>query len=279
MIQVRAVRAGFRGCGAHSWIARNIKTGALAIRGHQCSHHVCPWCARKRAADLAERTSRWIGRPALYDWRLITLTLRSSDQSLRTQVKHLWTSFRRLRQTRLWSSTQSYGRAHLELTYNQKLGQWHPHLHCLCKGRYMPVRRLSSAWSTASSGSTIVDVRRVRDSAVAATYVTKYIAKPCGDFSCELPLSAAIDLTIAARRLRWVHQFGDGPPFPKPVPAQAENANANWQFIAPLSQTIREARTPGGRWQRGLLRELGYGRELAQFTKHVQLTLHLSLPP
>ena len=125
---------------------------------------------------------------------MITLTLRSSLAPLPTQLDLLRQSFRRLRQTLLWRQTQRGGFAIIEVTWNPKLGCWHPHLHVLSEGSFINQRELSKGWKGSSRGSFIVDVRAVKSGTGTAEYLSSYLSK--SDF-----------LEAIADDERWVEYF------------------------------------------------------------------------
>jgi hypothetical protein len=60
-----------------------------------------------------------------------------------------------------------------------KSAHWHPHLHILCRGNYLPAAELSREWHVATGDSYIVDVRLVNSPDEASSYVAKYVSKPC----------------------------------------------------------------------------------------------------
>jgi hypothetical protein len=105
------------------------------------------------------------------------LTLRSTDAPLRDELDRLYNAFKRLRSSRWWKGLVLGGVAFLELTYNDKRRQWHPHLHLIVQGRYVPHADLSREWHKRTGDSFIVDVRAVRSNDEVTSYVTKYVSK------------------------------------------------------------------------------------------------------
>lgn len=197
-------------------------SGDYRVITSACGQRICPHCAERLALDFAERTELWMRGTSPRSWRLITLTLSASRAPLSEQIKRLRASFRRLRQQRIWQRTQDYGRAHIEVTYNAQTDAWHPHLHVIAKGRYIPQRSLSRAWLRATDDSYVVDVRQINSPAQAAKYVTKYVAKPTSVDGETFPLERAVELVESGNKARWIIAYGDGPPFPEPPPAEVE---------------------------------------------------------
>lgn len=163
-----------RDCGRYMHAAATTDGEARLVIG-PCRNRACPTCARhtsQRAAARIEELMQVIDCP-----RMLTLTIRSGDTPLAEQLKHLWESFRRLRQTRLWRDTQRGAIAVIECTLNLKTRQWHPHLHVILDGDYVPQPVWSTTWTTASGGSPVVDIRLIRSRKAAATYVASYLTK------------------------------------------------------------------------------------------------------
>lgn len=140
-----------------------------------CRNRACPTCqmhkSQRLAASIEEAISR-IDTP-----RLLTLTIQSGEKPLREQIDHLWASYRRLRQQRLWRASQRGAIAVMEITLNLQTQQWHPHLHIIIDGDFIQQKQWSAAWEKASEGSPIVDIRLIRSKKQAASYVASYVAK------------------------------------------------------------------------------------------------------
>jgi hypothetical protein len=68
----------------------------------------------------------------------------------------------------------------LELSRNRETGAWHPHLHVLFEGNYLPHAVARDAWHSVTGDSYIVDVRAIRTVAQACGYVVKYATKATG---------------------------------------------------------------------------------------------------
>lgn len=164
-------------CGRGAWIFIHAETRKLRIVANKCGLRYCPRCSRRLRARLADEMSSAMKNHPEYSWRFVTLTLQSSAAPLRDQISFLRASFRRLRQQALWSASQDFGWAVVELTYNEESHLWHPHLHVVTKGRWIPQASLSLAWAKASNGSSIVDIRGIKRNSDAIGYITKYVGK------------------------------------------------------------------------------------------------------
>jgi hypothetical protein len=168
-------RRAFARCGSHTWVLYNEHVPDLyrVVRG-TCHDRFCRPCAAERAARIRDNLRKnWNGRP----FRFVTLTLAHTDDLLSTRVNHLLASFRRMRQRGWWRGHVVGGIAFLEIGLGRTDGLWHPHLHVICQGRYMPQHQLATLWEESTGDSRVVDVRLVTDFAAAASYITKYVSK------------------------------------------------------------------------------------------------------
>lgn len=142
----------------------------------RCRCRACPLCAVHRQRQTEKRinsiTETWD------NMRHVVLTLQSTTESLDDQLDLLISSYRRLRQSIMWKATVVSAIATVEVTLNIETGMWHPHLHILTTGEYLPQKELSNQWLMASSGSSIVWIGAVHSRKTAAKYISKYIAKP-----------------------------------------------------------------------------------------------------
>lgn len=170
----------------------------------RCKHRLCPYCAQHRATTVQDRVLATIA-----EWdsvRHVVLTIRSSDAPLAAQLDHLLASYRRLRQTVVWRETSTAAMATVEITHNPNTGQWHPHLHVLATGSYIPHAELRSAWATATQGSTIIYLSRVDSRRAAARYISKYVAKPAE--IADLPPASLAEYLAATRGRRLLIATG-----------------------------------------------------------------------
>lgn len=111
-------------------------------------------------------------------FRFVTLTIKTTDLTLTEAVGKLYRSFAALRRTRLWQDKVRGGCAVCEIKPRASGEGWHPHLHLVTQGSFLPHKALSKVWFKITGDSFIVDVRYGHDVDNAAAYVTKYIGKP-----------------------------------------------------------------------------------------------------
>lgn len=169
----------------------------LALCGNKCRDRFCLPCQKERAALIANHLISLLeGEPA----RFITLTLAHRNEPLKDTLDRLYKDYAKLRRTGLWMRTVRAAAATLEITYNRDRGEWHPHLHILARGRYVPHADLKAAWHKITGDSFIVDIRYVKDQSRAAQYVAKYAAKAQNGTYSTHP--AALEEALAALKGR-----------------------------------------------------------------------------
>lgn len=178
--------------------------GAVGAVWFRCRDRLCPLCARLRSRQVAERVAAACKQAD--DLRFITLTMRSSDEPLRVQLDRLYDCLRRFRRTDEWKQYVVGGVACVEVTWNAKRSQWHPHLHIIADGKFWPKPSLSRAWHAITGDSFIVDIKPVRSRKEAAAYVAKYASKPpqLGSW----PDDVVQDYAAAFHRRRMILTFG-----------------------------------------------------------------------
>lgn len=128
---------------------------------------------------------------------MITLSTRNC-QHLGMGIRHLISSFRKLRQQSFWKRYCSGGATIIEIT--GKKGDWHPHLHVLCYSEYLPWKQLHAKWLSASGGLGVYISAIPKGKALV--YVTKYITK------CEVPEGDLRLVSDEIRKYRLFQRFG-----------------------------------------------------------------------
>ncbi len=225
-----------RECGSVVWLQHD-NFGNYRLVANGCKNRWCPRCHSSAFARQRRRIKRMIAKTATHTLRFITLTLRHTDAPLAEQLTHLTGSFRRLRQTRIWKSKVDYGAAVIELAYNKSRRQWHPHLHIIASGRFLPQKALSRCWCKATDGSSIVDIRRVKNPSEASKYLAKYMCKNPPVERWPEPIERAREIVQATHGRRLVLNFGRWPDVTgDDLPAET------WHNIAPLSWVAARAR-------------------------------------
>jgi hypothetical protein len=95
----------------------------------------------------------------------------------------------------------------VEVTFNPTTQQWHPHLHPITSGSYMPQDVLSRKWKAITGNSPIVHIKAIPDAEIVAGYVSKYAAK-CMDNSVFENQDKLSELLVALGGRRFCLTFG-----------------------------------------------------------------------
>lgn len=174
--QTMARRTSFSDCGHGAYVLRSCDNpNKYRLAGSTCHDRFCTPCATERSRTIATNVAARLGTDGC---RFVTLTVREGADGLRPAIAHLYASFRRLQRKRFWSSRVTGGVAFLEIKWNEATARWHPHLHCLTHGKFMPQRDLSNLWRQITGDSFIVDIRACKGATAITRYVTKYASKP-----------------------------------------------------------------------------------------------------
>lgn len=195
----------FETCGSSWWVlASTTRPGVYKLIRDYCHDRWCSPCAALRSDTIAGNLLAALhGRSA----RLLTLTIRGRDERLADLLRRLLTSFRRLRRLPLWRQRVEGGVAVLEVTRNPDTAAWHPHLHCLITGKFIPQDQLADEWERCTGDSRVVDIRWVSDRNAATKYVTKYLTKPIEHDVIRYP--PALDEAVTALRgTKQLYTFG-----------------------------------------------------------------------
>lgn len=171
-----ARRNNYGRCGASWWIQRH-RTDPTRFRTvmDRCHDRFCTPCSVDRRETVRRNLS---GKLDNRPHRLLTLTIRHHQESLRDLTNRVMTCFRKLRQRALWKQRVTGGAAFLEVNYNADANTWHPHLHVILEGHYLPAPELRQAWLAITGDSKNVDISLIRDHRSVTNYVCKYATKP-----------------------------------------------------------------------------------------------------
>lgn len=219
-----------------------------------CRDRLCPTCQRHRGRKVAVKVEQTAGK--MDSPRFVTLTLRSSPESLKSAIGRLFAAFRKLRRVKSWRKRVTGGVYALEVTWNAETGLWHPHIHAIIDGSFYPQRALSDDWLEASGDSKIVDIRAVHSRRSVASYIARYVAKPMDVL--DWTHKAICEYAEALAGTRMVHTWGK---FHGTQPDEREEPEAP-KGCRPLCSTSRvlwhaERRHPYAVCALSLLRRMG----------------------
>jgi len=195
----------FRHCSDQGWVYQNMDNlEDFRLVMNRCGDRFCEVCGQFRAGKLRRKVAANLGHG---DLRLLTLTVSAKKQKLSDAITHLYSSFRLLRQTKLWNKKVFGGMAFLEIKWNEEKKRWHPHLHVVMEGHYIEQGFVTQFWKAITGDSQIVDIRRIFNPDTVKRYVTKYVTKPMNPTFIDRP--ARLDEAIAAMKgKRMVIPFG-----------------------------------------------------------------------
>jgi hypothetical protein len=197
----------FEQCGSECLVLYSQEAKKYKLASNTCKCRHCEPCAKSKANLLAANLRSKLEKSPAGRYRFVTLTLRHSDAPLTDQIKRLQKSFKKLRTTKLWKSSQKGGCAILEIKWKKESRRWHPHLHVIAEGSYLQQAALSGAWLAATGDSPIVDIRALNNERDAAHYVAKYMSKGTNNEVWCDP-QAAVEWVSAMRGTRSAATWG-----------------------------------------------------------------------
>jgi hypothetical protein len=206
------------------------------LRANYCHSRHCRPCSRAKGTRLALNLRARLAERPRGRYRFVTLTLVNSHKDLGGEIARLYAAFKQLRTRQIWKS-QRGGCFILEVKWTQERG-WHPHLHIITEGDWIPQNELSQEWYKVTGDSYIVDVRPLSTTYDPADYVAKYVTK---GVNAEVWQSddAAQEWISASKGVRAAATFGDWRGFALcRQPAQAND----WQPVGRLTKILAAAR-------------------------------------
>lgn len=192
-------------CTLFGWWTSDPTPESVRLHIHRCRHRLCTLCGAFRAAIAAHKIRRIIARMARP--RVMVLTLKGKPDWPREQLNRLVKCFRRLRETPEWKRYVTGGVYALELVINVQTQVWHPHLHAIIGGAYLPVALLKTLWHAATGDSFIVSVQALRSKKNAAAELAKYVGKV--QKLDRLTDAQVLQYALAVSRRPMVKTFGD----------------------------------------------------------------------
>lgn len=213
-------------CRKFAWFVQNKHTHKLRVSSSRCKLRWCPIC---------RDVSRMIVTSAVEEWlkiqkypKMITFTLEHNDDPLQLQVKKIYDCFRKLRTRAFIRRNITGGVWFFQLKWSTRSQQWHPHIHALVAGNYLPHSKLKSLWHKITVDSFVVDVRPVKDLESAATEVARYATSPA-DLTA-MSLDNAIDVYYSTKSKRICGSWGSAKGMVlKPQPPDDDDC---WEKVA-----------------------------------------------
>lgn len=224
--------ANYCSCRSNAWFVRHKRQKIIRVASSKCSLRWCPLCQRNRRYIIGRSCIPFLKNHPKP--KFLTLTLRHSENSLSDQINKLYDSFKLLRKSKIWKSHIIGGIWFFQVKLSKKDNLWHPHLHILCAGRYLPQKNLSEKWLRITGDSNIVDIRAVKNMKKTADYVARYATAPC-DIR-DLDDNSLIELYDSVFGRRICGTFGVGKEI-QLVPKKCEDAD-DWENIGSYWRVI-----------------------------------------
>lgn len=227
----------FERCGCRAWVLRATDgSGRYRLALDKCHDRLCEACAVERRRTVCRNLREQIP-PG--DVRLITLTLKSCTHPLADQIDRIYGAFKNLRGEKFWTCAVTGGVCFLELTLNNDTGLFHPHLHVLVSGKYIPIEQIREAWLQHTGDSYVVHVQFINGAEHAASYVAKYAGKAI-NASVWRNHSALTECVTALAGRRSFNCFGT---WGKMSLSRVPEDDVGWAAVAPLALIMRKARS------------------------------------
>jgi hypothetical protein len=202
--------SSFRSCGcdAHvewQWVTSHHQAKTYRIRSTKCHDRFCVPCSTERSGRV--RASLMTHLMHRQNMKLLTLTLRASDDDLTTILDRLTRCFRLLRNRPIWKKNVQGGCSIIETKVGSGSGQWHAHFHVLLESKFISHAVLADEWEKITGDSRIVDIRPMQAHSGGVQYITKYVTK-AGDPSIVMSPRHLQEALIAFQSRRLISTFG-----------------------------------------------------------------------
>ena len=224
-------------CRSNAWFSRHRDSGEVRIISNACHLRWCPVCSDSRRNFIGFEVADWLKKQKYP--KLMTLTLKHRDIPLFHQIDQLYRYFSKLRKLKDFRDIVSGGVWFFQIKQTGKNNEWHPHIHCVVTGKYLPRRLLRNLWFKLTGDSIIVDIRSVKDPEGCALEVARYAARP-GPLK-DLTLNDAVDLVSVMHGKRICGTWGTGRDISL-KPPKCEDKD-KWQSIGSWGMVMRNRKT------------------------------------
>jgi len=186
-------------CRSKAFFMRHEDTGLLRIAAKHCNLRWCPLCSKTRRNFVAGQTRDWLR--AVKRPKLLTVTLKHSNDSLEDQIDRIYKCFQIFRKRSILKKSIAGGIWFFQIKTSKSNGQWHPHIHALIDSPYIPHSDLKRHWLAITGDSSVVDIRPIKDRDSTSLHVARYAAAPCDLTTFPLEEAADIVKTLDGRRI------------------------------------------------------------------------------
>ena len=230
-------------CRRYAWFVQNSVTKTLRVQSSRCKLRWCPICRDVSRRIVTKAVDEWL---KIQQWpKMITFTLKHSDDPLQLQIKKLYDCFRKVRRRAYFQNHIHGGVWFFQLKFNKQSQQWHPHIHCLVAGKFLPHNRLRTLWLKITGDSSIVDIRPVKDLENASTEVARYATSPA-DLT-KVDLEKALDIYYSTKGKRICGSWGSAKAVTMKPTVQDDGEEwcriADFYFVNVQKETDQDAKT------------------------------------
>jgi hypothetical protein len=225
----------FAFCRTDAFFVRHEITGEVRVRSNRCGLRWCPLCIRTRRFIITQSVSAWLKKQPRP--KFLTLTLKHTEVSLAEQISTLYDNFKIFKRRTWFKKHLNGGIWFFQVKKSKFDGLWHPHLHIVFNGRYLPHDEICKHWKSITKTSSVVDIRAVKNPQKAAEYVARYSAAPCK--LSDLDDDRALQLVFALHGRRIVGTFGTGRGIK--LTAEASADSECWKFLGSFNSIAAAA--------------------------------------
>lgn len=222
----------YNSCRSSAWFVRHNVTGIVRMASSRCNLRWCPLCIKTKRFIMVQSLVPFIQKATKP--KFLTLTLKHTEAPLSHQIDSLYKFFSQLRRRPWFKARVGGGVWFFQVKQSENDGLWHPHLHCLLTGKYLPHAELKEIWSYITKGSSIVDIRAVKDAKKAAEYVARYASAPCR--LSDLSLEKAVECVDALHGRRICGTWGSAKEV-QLVPKKCPDSE-NWSYLAGFTEVM-----------------------------------------
>ena len=211
----------------------NKNTLKVRIASQSCNLRFCPLCQKSKRSNIAANVKKWMKSEK--HPKMITLTMKTTDEDLKIQLDRLYKCFKQLRRLKLFKEKTTGGIWFFQVTQTTNPKAFHPHLHIITAGDYIPHRQLSREWQRITGESFIVDLRAVKNIKKSADYVSRYATMPANLLYMEQMAQACLFYAIKGRRLCGT--FGSA--YKQKLTKKPEIDKETWKKIKPFHEIMK----------------------------------------
>lgn len=220
-------------CRTMPYFMVNKDTLKVRIASQSCNLRFCPLCQKSKRANIAKNVKEWMKKES--HPKMITLTMKTTDEDLKIQLDRLYKCFKQLRRLKLFKKKTRGGIWFFQVTQTTNPKAFHPHLHIITAGDYIPHRQLSREWKRITGESFIVDLRAVKNIKKSADYVSRYATMPANLLHMEEMAQLCLYYAIKGRRLCGT--FGSA--YKQKLTAKPKIEKDIWKKIKPFHEILK----------------------------------------